>query len=105
MTNTDGLGRKIKELRTARKLTQKQVGKKLKVTESTISMYEKGTRKPSYDVIREMAAIFDVKMSYILEEDEPDKFYFDREGLSDEDIEYIKETIALVKRRASLRED
>lgn len=53
------LGTKIKEYRTKRGLTQKELAEKLHVTYQAVSRWENGDVEPSVDTILEMTKIFD----------------------------------------------
>lgn len=55
----------VKELRERAKLTQKQLGNKLGVSEGMISRYENNLSEPSFDMVRSLAAIFNVSMDYL----------------------------------------
>ncbi len=59
-------GNKLKTLREKKGLSQKQLGLQLGLTKSTISAYENGLRKPSYDVLIVIADIFNVTTDYLL---------------------------------------
>lgn len=60
------IGNQIKRLRTSNKLTQTELAKRLKVTKSTISAYENGSRLPSYDVLISIAQLFHVSTDNLL---------------------------------------
>lgn len=59
-------GEKIKNLRTKRNLTQKQLADMAGVAVSAISSYESGNRYPSYDVLISLSRIFHVSTDYLL---------------------------------------
>ena len=59
---------KLKELRLRNKLTQEQLAIKLDVATSTYIKYEKGKSYPSVGLITQMANIFDVSISFLLDE-------------------------------------
>ena len=54
------LGKKIKDLRNANKLTQRELAMKVGVTKSTIAAYENDSRMPSYDILIKLAGVFHV---------------------------------------------
>ena len=56
------LGETIKTLRKQNKITQKKLGDMVGVSEGTVSKYESGIYTPSFDVLRSLAAIFNVSM-------------------------------------------
>jgi len=63
-------GKKLRELRKLEGWTQEQVAKKLGVTKQTYSHYENENRKPSLDMIKELAAIYQVNIDDIFAEDQ-----------------------------------
>ena len=52
------VGDKLRELRTARNMTQAELADRLNITKSTVSAYENGARLPSYDVLIRAARLF-----------------------------------------------
>lgn len=60
------IGRKIKELRLKKGITQEKLAKVLGVTTSMVGMYETGARKPSYEVLNKIARYFNVTTDYLL---------------------------------------
>lgn len=57
---------KLKALRTAKKMTQKDLADKLGVAKSVVSFYESGDRSPSYDTLIKISRIFNVTTDYLL---------------------------------------
>ncbi len=57
---------RLKELRQEKNLTLSKLGKKVGLTNATISRYESGTRKPNQDVLEELADFFEVTTDYLL---------------------------------------
>lgn len=57
---------RIRELRKAKGLTMKELGKELGLAESTVSLYERDLHEPDLDTIRKLAAFFSVTMDYLL---------------------------------------
>lgn len=60
---------KLRELRKLNKITMKELGKKLNLAESTISLYENGYREPDYNTLLRMADYFHVSIDYLLGRD------------------------------------
>lgn len=60
------LGRKLKELRLERELTQGQVAKQIGVTGSVISAYENSIRQPSYEALIKLSRLYNVSSDYLL---------------------------------------
>lgn len=83
------VGEKIKELRTAKSLTQAELAEKIGVTTSAVSSYEVSARQPSYDVLVKVSRLFNVTTDYLL-------------GVTDKDVIDITELSA--KQRGIIRE-
>lgn len=60
------LGKRLKELREEKGLTQKDVAEKLNLHSVTYLHYEKDQREPPLKVLAEMAALFDVSTDYLI---------------------------------------
>lgn len=60
------IGRRIKQLRTDRSLTQKDLSQSLNLTPKMISFYENGERIPPADILIKLADIFEVSTDYLL---------------------------------------
>nr|MBO4518080.1 helix-turn-helix transcriptional regulator [Clostridia bacterium] len=60
------LGKRLKELREERSLTQKQVADALKINSVTYLHYEKAQREPPLILLAEMAEYFNVSIDYLL---------------------------------------
>lgn len=56
----------LKELRTSHNLTQDGLAKKLKISRSTVGMYEKGAREPDFETLELIADFFNVDTDYLL---------------------------------------
>lgn len=54
--------KRLKELRASRGLTQYDLARELNLAKSSISMYENGKRKPSFEVLEVIADYFNVNM-------------------------------------------
>jgi len=59
-------GRRLRELREAKKLTQAELAKLCDLGESTISFYESGKREPSYEVLLRLAEKLGTTPNYLL---------------------------------------
>lgn len=57
---------RIKELRTRKKLTQKQLAEKTGLSERGIQNYELGERVPTLQVAIALADFFDVSLDYLV---------------------------------------
>ena len=104
------VGEKIKYLRESMNLTQTELGDKLGVKKNAVSKWECGRVEDiPTSKIKAMAALFDVKASYLIEDDAPtkvvteDDIQFALFGGSDEITakmyEEVKNFAAYVKQR------
>jgi len=57
---------RLKELRIEKSLEQKELAAILHVSKSTVSAWEVGRNQPSYEVLGDIAAFFDVTVDYLL---------------------------------------
>ncbi len=57
---------RIISLRLEKNMTQSQLAKALKISPSSIGMYEQGRRKPSYELLEEISDYFNVDMDYLM---------------------------------------
>lgn len=55
----------IRKLRVSRNLTQKDVAKAIKVTQNTVSMWERGLSQPTYDQWEKLAEFFKKSISEV----------------------------------------
>lgn len=77
------MGARLKELRLKHNYTGKEIGRKLQVSKSAISMWEKDLRSPSADLIEKFATIYGVSTDYIITGKDNnitnDSYYYDTE--------------------------
>lgn len=66
MMNMDQISEKMRSLRKAKRLTQKELAEKLYVTPSTVSKWENGVAMPDIYAITDMADIFGVEVTELL---------------------------------------
>lgn len=57
---------RLKQLRTTRGLTQKELGEVLNVSQNAIYNWETGHREPNIDIIEQIATFFGVSASYLM---------------------------------------
>lgn len=57
---------RLKQLRTAKDLSQSEFGKMIKVSKSSVNMYERGEREPKFETLERIADFFNVDMDYLL---------------------------------------
>ena len=61
--------KRLKELRKKNGLSQASFAKMFHASQNTVSQWESGSRKPSYDVVTEIANFFGVTTDYLLGRD------------------------------------
>lgn len=62
------IGRKIRNLRTDRQLTQQELAKIVGVTDKAVSTWENGTKTPRMGVIEKLADYFGVSKAYLVDD-------------------------------------
>lgn len=88
-------GNALKTLRLREDMIQAQLAQKLSLTKSVISAYETGLRLPSYDVLIQIAKIFNVTTDYLLGLER--KYEFDLSGLTQAEIDALLNLIKAMK--------
>jgi len=87
------IGRRLRELRSQRGFTQKQVAKYLGINQKQLACYEKGTGIISIDILERLAGLYGCDYRYILGDDkssgEQITASFGTYKISDEDLEVI----------------
>ena len=63
----NAFGKKLKELRLEKNLSQRELGKIFNVCNQTISFWELGSREPDLDTLIKIAHYFDVTYQSLLE--------------------------------------
>lgn len=61
-----GFGEKIKELRTAKKWTQKELAENIGQAQSTIFYWEQNKQEPTISALKRLCEVFDVSADYLL---------------------------------------
>lgn len=56
----------FKRLRSSSGLTQAEMAEKLRISRSTIGMYETGAREPDFETLEKIADFFNVDIDYLL---------------------------------------
>ncbi|MBQ5331715.1 MAG: helix-turn-helix transcriptional regulator [Oscillospiraceae bacterium] len=95
-------GAKLKELRLQAGLTQKQLADRLWLSKATVSYYEQSLRYPSPEILVKLAGVFHVTTDYLLGIEDK-KQTIDVTDLSDEDIEFLENAAALLRKKNSYR--
>lgn len=88
------IGKRIKEARIKKNLSQEQLGNMLGVSKVSICGYEKGTRTPTMENFLDLIKILELEPDYVLGRDKLVVSDSNREYkvvMADEDIQIIKE--------------
>lgn len=64
--NDNYIGNRIKDCRKEQKMTQKQLGEAMGVSETLISQYERGMRKPKINQLRKIADALNISYNYLV---------------------------------------
>ena len=64
---------KIKKLRISQNISQKDMSKILGISQSALCMYESGQRKPSIELLPEIAKVLNCTVDELLRVDEPEE--------------------------------
>ena len=91
-------GKKLKSLRKEAGMTQTDLAKRLGITKSVVSYYERQERNPSPDVLIQLTDIFHVTADYML--GITHKKMIDVSDLSEEDMRFLLITIETLRRKS-----
>lgn len=101
------VGERLRHLRNSKKLKQEELAKIISISKSAIGMYERNEREPSFEIVEKLANFFNVSIDYLLtgknkktDTNNSNLFFFDIDGLSEDEIEDIKRHIDYVKWKA-----
>lgn len=93
------IGRKIKEYRNKKKITQKELGDAVGVKDNTVSAYERGIISPDYNILFEIARVVDVMVDDFFPTLQYDQPYLDKlkdvstENLDAEELHFLQQLI------------
>ena len=82
------VGENIRKIRKSQKLTLKELGKRINLSEQAIGQYERGNRRPSIETLIEIANALDVSPLVLIGENK-DIFLDFMQGLEAEDKENV----------------
>lgn len=80
---------RIKELRTKKHLTLKELGEQLGMPNSTLSQYETGKREPKLETWRKLADYFNVSVPYLQGKIFKDDFSYEAQEMFKDVQDYI----------------
>lgn len=84
------LSTRLKELRRSCNLTRKQAAERIGVAESTIGMYESGSRQPTLENLRKLANLYKTTTDYLLDCEPTNVETISLIGLCEEEKIFIK---------------
>ena len=90
------LSKRIKEIRTANRMSQVDLARSLGVTKQSVSNWENDNILPSIEMLVKLADNFCESTDYLLSRD--DKKYIEVTGLDDETIQHIQQIILDIKK-------
>ncbi len=101
-------GKRLKELREEKKLTQEELGKLLNLSKANISKYEAESIQPNLESIEFLADFFNVSVDYLLgrnvkrnpyeiAHETKEKYYIDVTGLPENAVKQVEEYAEFVK--------
>ncbi|MGN0493538.1 MAG: helix-turn-helix domain-containing protein [Acutalibacteraceae bacterium] len=91
------LNEKIREIRTAKKMSQVELANILGVTKQSVSNWENDNIQPSIEMLAKLAKALSVSTDYLLGIDE--RRYLDVTGLSESEAQHIQLLIEDIKNR------
>jgi transcriptional regulator with XRE-family HTH domain len=99
---------RLRAIRDKHGLKQNEAAQKVGIKNNTLSSYESGDRQPDYNTLIKLADLYETSVEYLLRGTEPTKnenenknlFFFDTEGLTDDEIEDIQRHINYVRWKA-----
>ena len=94
-------GKRLKNLRKEKRLTQKQLAAMIGVRHSVISFYEVGDRIPSVEVIIKLSAALHVSSDYLLGIEKRE--VIDVTGLSTEDKKLIRSMVDNIREKTEYK--
>lgn len=110
------LGQRLKTLREAKRLTQRELGDMVGVSDSAVGQWENDRREPSVRILVKLAQIFGVSVDYLLgrKDNEPadlEDFLMSRSHITyngwemgPEEKEDVRQFLRIAKRMASRRD-
>lgn len=109
---TDIFKERLKAARELRKLNQTDLAAKAGLPPSSVSHFEAGARKPSFDNLKRLAGALDVTTDYLLgRSDTPEAsgttgtLHRDMHKLSSDDLKLTEEFVGMLLRRGAGKKD
>ncbi len=93
----NGMGDRLRSLRTNKKLSLKQISERLGISVSVLSEYELGVKSPSYKNLAKLARMYHVSCDYLIGSGEFPAL--DVSGLTDQEVGALAELVSLFRQR------
>jgi transcriptional regulator with XRE-family HTH domain len=97
-------GKRLKDARTHRQLTQYEVAGKLGIDFTTISKYENNKSQPDNEILRELASMYEVSLDWLItgqlsDEKSSNKILVDGvlEPLTDEEARHLLDSLEMFR--------
>lgn len=90
-------GQTLRSLRKQKQMTQTQLGSRLGISKAAVCKYEQGVASPPLDILRTMAAIFNVSLDYLCGTEQREKISV--YNLTNEQINIINRLTAVFRER------
>lgn len=94
-----GFGARLKQLRQASGLTQKQIAERIWVSKAAVSNYELYDRCPTPEILIKLARVFHVSTDYLLGIEQQQQQILEVSDLTAEDMEIIENLIEHLRRK------
>jgi transcriptional regulator with XRE-family HTH domain len=108
----DIFAERLKSAREQRQLSQSQLAAKAALPPSSVSHFESGARKPSFDNLKRLAAALDISTDYLLgRADTPEgsgtagRLHRDIHKLSADNLKLAEEFVDLLVRRSETKDE
>ena len=108
------IGERLRKLRKAKGMTQEQVAAYLNAAKSTVSQYENNVNEPDLKTLVKLADLFGVSVDHLFgrepadkagrKEDKPEWPQLLKENLTEEEAEYLQESLAMYRKWKARRE-
>ncbi|MNR48304.1 HTH-type transcriptional regulator Xre [compost metagenome] len=106
-------GKRLAELRNSKEISQYELASQMNLSRGQIANYEQGTREPDFATLIALADYFEVSLDSLLGRDklsnvELDNIAFfsgDKEKLTAEEADFLKESLILLRKYESRLKD
>ena len=99
------LGTAIWSARTTRGMTQEALAEQVEITTSHLKHIESGHRKPSVDVLFQLARALDLSLDSLIFQGEASIPVIHTDGLTEEDVGEIARLVALLRKKNAVADE